>query len=310
MNRAKASRILAACALAGLAWSASTSASEVAVLRGGTRIELKSPLVRQGNTVLLTRADGTLLSLPASELDLAATAKANAAPSPRSSPAAARGSETLAGAARAVREAPKARVRVTDADVGHPLRGISSAAPEEKKESSGGSGAGRVEIADYDQQRSEADLLVRGNLRNPGATPATGVRLNVSAVDEKGQAIASAPALVASAVLEPGHTSAFSVRLPVGQTPVSILRFAPQWVSTPLAPAGSAAPGAAGSPPAAPAADPTASRPAAQPTALPYGQGLFFAAPPPSAPSVPPADGKTGYIPGAASPENQPKPPQ
>jgi hypothetical protein len=309
MNRAKATRILAACALAGLAWTASTSASEVAVLRGGTRIELKSPLVRQGNTVLLTRADGTLLSLPASELDLAATAAANAAPSPRSSSAGVRVSETPAGAARAVREAPKARVRVTDADVGHPLRGMGSA-PEEKKELSGGSGAGRVEIADYDQQRSDADLVVRGNLRNPGVTAAIGVRLNVSAVDDKGQVIVSAPAVVASAVLEPGRTSTFSVRLAVGQTPVSIVRFAPQWVSTPLAPAGSAAPGAAGTPAAAPGAEPSAARPAAQPTAIPYGQGLFYAAPPPSAPSAPPADGKTGYIPGAASPENQPKPPQ
>ena len=308
MNRTKTSRILAACALAGLAWSAATSAAEVAVLRGGTRIELKSPLIRQGNTVLLTRADGTLLSLPASELDLAATAAANARPSPRSSAKAVGVSETPAGAARAVREAPKARVRVTDADVGHPLRAIGSAAPEEKKDSSV-SGAGRVEIADYDQQRADADVLVRGNLRNPGATPATGVRLNVSAVDDKGQVIVSAPAVVASAILEPGRTSAFSARLAVGQTPVSVLRFSPQWISTPLAPAGSAAPGAAGTP-AAPGAEPSAARPAAQPTALPYGQGLFYAAPPPSAPSVAPADGKTGYIPGAASPENQPKPPQ
>ena len=308
MNRTKTSRVLAACALAGLAWSAATSAAEVAVLRGGTRIELKSPLIRQGNTVLLTRADGTLLSLPASELDLAATAAANARPAPRSSAKAVGVSETPAGAARAVREAPKARVRVTDADVGHPLRAIGSAAPEEKKDSSV-SGAGRVEIADYDQQRADADVLVRGNLRNPGATPATGVRLNVSAVDDKGQVIVSAPAVVASAILEPGRTSAFSARLAVGQTPVSVLRFSPQWVSTPLAPAGSAAPGAAGTP-AAPGAEPSAARPAAQPTALPYGQGLFYAAPPPSAPSVAPADGKTGYIPGAASPENQPKPPQ
>ena len=309
MNRTKTSRILAACALAGLAWGAPTSAAEVAVLRGGTRIELKSPLIRQGNTVLLTRADGTLLSLPASELDLAATAAANAKPAPRSSAKAVGVSETPAGAARAVREAPKARVRVTDADVGHPLRGIGSDAAEEKKPLAGGTGAGRVEIADYDQQRSDADLVVRGNLRNPGATAATAVRLNVSAVDQKGQAFASAPAVVSSAVLEPGGTSAFSVRLPVGQTPVSTLRFAPQWVSTALAPAGSAAPGAAGTP-AAPGAEPPAARPAAQPTALPYGQGLFYAAPPPSAPSVAPADGKTGYIPGAASPENQPKPPQ
>ena len=42
----------------------SALAAEVVVLRGGTRIELKKPWVRQGNNALLTRADGTLLSVP------------------------------------------------------------------------------------------------------------------------------------------------------------------------------------------------------------------------------------------------------
>lgn len=307
-----ASRILAACGLVALACSASMPASEVAVLRGGTRIELKGPLVRRGNTLLLTRADGTLLSLPASELDLPATAAANAAsPSPRPASAVARVPETPVEAARSAREGPKARVRVTDADVGHQVEAFRASG--EKKEPSGGSGAGRVEIADYDQQRSEADLLVRGSLRNPGATSATSVRLNVTAVDEKGQPIASAPALLSSVSMEPGRTVTFSARLAVGQTPVASLRFAPQWISIPLAPAGLPASSAAPSAPSSgPAAEPSGPRPAAQPAGgpVPYGQGVLYAAPPPSAPSQPPADGKSGYIPGASSPENQPKTPQ
>ena len=41
-----------------------------------------------------------------------------------------------------------------------------------------------------------------------------------------------------------------------------------------------------------------------------YGRGTLYAAPVANAPSEAPADGKTGYIPGAASPDNQPKPPE
>jgi hypothetical protein len=35
----------------------------------------------------------------------------------------------------------------------------------------------------------------------------------------------------------------------------------------------------------------------------------MYAAPAPNAPSTAPADGKTGYLPGASHPANQPKPP-
>ena len=93
--------------------------AEVVVLKGGTVISLKSPPVRRGDTVLLTRTDGTLLSVPASEIDREATASARAKegpPPPAATPAPA---PTLAGAARAAREVPRARVRITDADVSH-----------------------------------------------------------------------------------------------------------------------------------------------------------------------------------------------
>src|SRR6266536_1663567 len=58
------------------------SAGEVVVLQGGARIELQKPPVRQGNVVLLTRTDGTLLSVHDADIDWKATAAAwTAAPS-------------------------------------------------------------------------------------------------------------------------------------------------------------------------------------------------------------------------------------
>jgi hypothetical protein len=295
--------------------------ADVVVLKGGAVISLKSPPVRRGDTVLLTRTDGTLLSVPASEIDREATASARAKegpPPPAATPAPA---PTLAGAARAAREVPKARVRITDADVSHGEAAAAEAegtAAEGEKEAEASAGAGRVEVADYSQEKSGDALVVRGTLRNPGATAAMNVRMTVTAIDSKGQTITSGEAGVSNGVIEPSRTVAFSVTIPVGARPVGSLRFSPRWVAPPLpssesnpedaaardrasaAPASSAAP--------APTAVPKASAPP-PPAPTPYGRGSLYAAPSANAPSQPPADGKTGYLPGASHPSNQPKPP-
>ena len=84
-------------------------ARDVVVLKGGISIELKEPWVQRGNAALLTRVDGTLLSVPVSEIDLKATAAAKA------SRAAARPDAVVvsppqnpAQAARLSRDGPKA----------------------------------------------------------------------------------------------------------------------------------------------------------------------------------------------------------
>ncbi|MDQ5870642.1 MAG: hypothetical protein M3547_00340, partial [Acidobacteriota bacterium] len=56
--------------------------ADVVVLRGGIVIQLSRPPVRQGKNVLLTRMDGTLFSVPATEIDTAATAAARTAAPP------------------------------------------------------------------------------------------------------------------------------------------------------------------------------------------------------------------------------------
>jgi hypothetical protein len=308
--------------------------ADVVVLKGGSVIKLKSAPVVRGNNVVLTRADGTVLLVPVSEIDRAATATARAAVPAPPAPTPATPA-TLAEAARAAKEVPKARVRITDADVAHGETGASGS--ESAAVEGGGAavdasaGAGRVEVADYTQEKSGDALIVRGSLKNPGATPASNVRMTVTANDSKGQAIVSGEAGASGGTIAPGGTVAFTVSLTVGTRAVGSIRFTPRWVSE--APAGAPVPdastsraggasaagapaaGTSGAAPGSPGAAPGSAAPVPRPNAppqpgpTPYGQGMMYAAPAPNAPSTAPADGKTGYLPGASHPANQPKPP-
>ncbi len=241
-----------------------------------------------------------------------ATAAANAAPAAPPVSAMPSRPATLAEAARAAKEVPKARVRITDANVSHGEASAEPAAGEPADAAKdAASGTGRIDVADYTQEKSGDALVVRGTLRNPGATPAVNVRMTVAALDAKGQVITSGEAGISSASIEPAKTAAFSVTIPLSGRAVGSIRFSPRWASTPPAAAPVADDPARAANPAAPAAAPPPVRanepPAPAPT--PYGQGSLYAAPAPNAPSEPPKDGKTGYLPGASHPSNQPKPP-
>jgi hypothetical protein len=282
------------------------AAGDVVVLKGGARLDLRKAPEKQGNVVLLTRSDGTLLSVNDADIDWKATAAArNAARVPaKPEPAIAATPDTPAEAARASREGPRARVKLTDADVAHVVE--EEPPPGEKKDAAARSGGARLEVVDYAQDRSGPSLVVRGSIRNSGGAPAANVRMTVTAMDEKGETIASGDAGISNGVIESGGSVSFSATIAVGEKFVGSLRFAPQWLA-------SAAPGPARSPvPAAPSPAPgrpaTAANPPPVPT--PYGRGTLYAAPAPPASLTPPADGNTGYIPGMSSPENQPKPPQ
>ena len=282
------------------------AAGDVIILKGGARVDLKKAPERQGSVVLLTRSDGTLLSVRGSDVDWQATAAARKANgiSGKPDPAVAVSPETPAEAARASREGPKARVKLTDADVGHV--GEEESPAGEKKDAAVKPGGGRLEVIDYGQERSGTSLVVHGSMRNSGGTPAASARLTVTAMDDKGETIASGEAGLSNGQVEPGGTISFSVTIPVGEKFVGSIRFAPQWLASALpGPARSPVPGAAPAPAPAPAK--AAAAPSPVPT--PYGQGSLYAAPAPPASLTPSADGKTGYIPGMSSPENQPKPP-
>jgi hypothetical protein len=292
-----------ATAVFGLLYGAAALA-DVVVLKGGTVIPLKQPVVRRGNTAYITRTDGTLLSVPASEIDRDATAAANRPKEAPAAPAAAPPASNPADAARA-KEGQKAKVRITDADVSHPLEfpeATDAAKDKDKKDQGGGSGIGRVEVADYTREVNGATLVVKGSLRNPGQGPAENVRLNISAFDEKGQSIDGTNASLSKGTVDPGSTVEFTATLTVGEKTVGTLKFQPQW-TTPKPPPSAAAPGQAAGPGGAPANAPP------KPVPTPYGRGTLYAAPPANASTDRPTDSNTGYLPGVSSPDNQPKPP-
>jgi hypothetical protein len=301
-------------AVLALALAAAAPAGDVVVLKGGERIELQSPPRQQGNNILLTRADGTLLSVPVSEIDMKATSEARkAARKPEPAPEVT--AQTPAEAARSGREGPKAKVRVTDADVAHEtVQAESAAAGGEKKDAP--KGGARLDVVGYDQSRAGGSLIVRGSLRNVGGTRASNSRLSVTALDENGDVIGTGEASLSKGSLDSFETVAFTASVPVGEKIVASLRFQPQWLSAP--PPASPAEAAAAQKTAGTAAQPAApgQAPAAAanqppgPTPTPYGFGLYYAPPiPPAAIGTAPADGKTGYIPAPSDPASQPKPP-
>jgi hypothetical protein len=300
MSRRRASGIVAV--LLGLATGAW---ADVVVLKGGTVIQLKQPVVRRGSTAYITRADGTLLSVPASEIDRDATAAANqAAAAPAAAPAAPAAATNPADAARTVKDGQKAKVRITDADVSHPLDMAEVTGEDKDAKKTESSGMARVEVADYTREKNGAALVIKGSLRNPGQGTAENVRLAVTAVDEKGQSIDGANATLTKGSVDSGSTVEFQASLNIGDRTVAAIKFQPQWTAPKPPPSAAPAPGAR---PAAGAAGAPATAPAPVPT--PYGLGSLYAAPVANATTETPSDSHTGYLPSVSSPDNQPKPP-
>jgi hypothetical protein len=299
-------RGLAAAAFFAAAWSlAGPALADVVVLKGGTVVPLKEPWVRRGNTAYLTRSDGTLLSVPVTEIDRSATAAANQAAASAPAPAEAAAASTPAEAARAATDStkPKASVRITDADVSHPLdlEIPEAGKPDGASGAAAAAGGPRVEVADYTQEQRGDTLYIKGSIRNVGQAPAEGVRMNIAAIDEKGESIDGTTASLSKGTVGSGQSVEFTASIKTGEKTVATLRFNPQWAA-PKPPPPTPRPASAGA-----ASEASAAAPAPRPT--PFGRGTMFAPPAPNAPSQPPADGKTGYIPGATSPDNQPKPP-
>ena len=138
------------------------SAGEVVVLQGGARIELQKPPVRQRNLVLLTRTDGTLLSVHDADIDWKATAAArNTTGGPAKERAAVdKPPERAAQAMRAGRDGPKARLKLTDADVGHVVEEEPAPGEKEKKGNEARSGVARSKVADDTQEKVGANPML------------------------------------------------------------------------------------------------------------------------------------------------------
>jgi thiol-disulfide isomerase/thioredoxin len=131
-------------------------AGESVVLQGGVRIELQKPPVRHGDVVLLTRADGVLLSIRAADIDWKATAAARntTGSSAKEETGVQAPPERPAQATRAARDLPKARIRLTDADVGHVTEEELVAGGKETKRIEARSGTAGLKGSELGQQKA------------------------------------------------------------------------------------------------------------------------------------------------------------
>jgi hypothetical protein len=108
----------------------SGAGAEVVVLKGGAKIELASPMVVKGDRYVLTRADGTVLSVPISEVDLEATRALKAA-APQATPAPTPPPARPVDAVRPARAGDASRTRITDENLRHASEASASPARSE-----------------------------------------------------------------------------------------------------------------------------------------------------------------------------------
>ncbi len=284
-------------ALAILSFAILAAGNEIVVLKGGKSLELSKPYLIKGSQAIMTLKDGTVISVPAGDVDKEATASARAKAAARSSGPAGAAALTPAEAAKAQKSAPKARVKLGDDDVTH--GGYDDSTGEE----GGSKGEGSLEVVDWNQTVNGETVVIKGTLRNTGKAVANDLRLSVSGKDDSGKVVATANADIAAGSMEPGASAGFTASLN-SSVRLAGMRFVPSWTS-PAPPKKETQEAQAAKKGPAAAAPRTAAETAPKQPA--YTPNPSYAPPTPSAPTTAPADSHTGYIPGAH--EEQPPPP-
>jgi hypothetical protein len=292
--------------------AAALSANEIVVLKGGKSLELSKPYVVRGSQAVMTLKDGTVVSVAAADIDLAAT-KAARRP-PRVAPEAPVAATTPVEAAKAQKNNPKARVRIGDEDVSHAIEGADTgeAEPEEGATPEEAGGDAKLEVVDFDQRPSGNAIAVKGTLRNSGKVPASNVALSIAAMDDSGKVVASAMASVSAGSLDAGAAATFTANLPM-TAKAATLRFTPRWSSPAPQPrpdtSGAVAAGTSASPARTATAAPapkTAPPPAPEKKEPTYKPQPDWAPPAANVPLVPT---DSGYISGVHEETPPPPPP-
>lgn len=206
----------AAVVLVLLAAAAPPAAADWLVMGDGTRVETRGPWRQDGRLVVFTSAEGNLVSLRASAVDLPASVEAT-----REAVAAAQAREERAERVERSAESPGAVRRITNADVGPgvppPAALAEGAAPaEEAGQPAAEPGRGALDIVDSRQTTDEFDghLIVTGSVVNRSAQTAAAVSLTVLAYGADGELLASQRANLAAEALAGGERTTFQVDFP------------------------------------------------------------------------------------------------
>ena len=233
------------------------------VLKDGQSIPTSKPYVVKGRMALLTRPDGTLVSIPVDEIDLARTAAAARAPAPPPAPAeAAPGVAkplTLAEAAK-IKGPRKATVVFTDRDMSQ------GDVQDEGEKAEKGEKEGEVSISGFNATRTKTGYSIEGSVINSGKGDVRGVSVTIEMIGEGGKSVQSVYGNLAKDSLAPGEKSAFSATVPT-EAEARSWKYAASWpVTVPIKPADPAVVAKAGEvpPKAAPPPEEVA-KPAAKP---------------------------------------------
>jgi hypothetical protein len=211
------------------------------ILRDGQVIATKKPYVVKGKIAILTRTDGSLVSIPVEEIDLGKTAAAAAvkpaAPKTEPTPAAPKKPTTPAEAAR-VKPGKRATVVLTDADV----RTSVPAEPEGEKTEKGD---GEVSISGTNATRTKSGYSINGSVVNSGKGDVRGASVTIELVGENSKTLATTRGILAKDLLAPGEKSTFTAEVE-SETEAKSFRYLPSWQVT--VPVKAAEPGSASKP--------------------------------------------------------------
>lgn len=285
-------------------------AADTVVLRDGRTLETKKAPEIRGRQAVLTLTDGSLVSIPAAEIDAqktaAAAAKAReAAKQPPAAPVVATPA-TLVDAARATREAKKAAVVLTDQDV---AAGVVDS-PDGKK----APGEGNVVVSNVAAKKNQTGTAVTGSVQNVGESAVEGVGVTIELVGEGGKTVASSFGQLSADVLAPGEKATFNAQMDTEATAQNV-RVLPRWRAKeePADAKGGKSDSASGagkaaSPKETPVAEPSPTpKPTPAATPAPVLRSPDMPAPQANAPVGAPAKPGGSYVPQPSS--SQPKPP-
>lgn len=196
---------------APLALALATAASaDWLVLRDGSRIETRGAWQERSGVVVFHLPNGTLSSLPKTEIDLDSSARATADARQEQAPP-----ESAEGKA-----APRPVLVITDADVGHiePTEespGTATATGEDEAAAES-TGSPELQISGWDwtTKASPPGIQITGTLRNGSQDVASNLALRVILLADDGGLVGRANASLVRSALQPGQATSFTAFFP------------------------------------------------------------------------------------------------
>lgn len=191
------------------------AAADWLVTADGGRVETSGPWEVKGRLVVFTTADGTLSSMRADQVDLAASERATrlaeeaaAAPAEAEEPA--------------TEVAPEpARRRITTSDVGRAAYQPPLEVSEDGEEAADGEVAATPDVAtqlvvlsSQEEETLDGHVRISGSLSNNGETTVVAAGLTLFLQDVDGEVAARGDAVLSSSALAPGRVVSFTADFP------------------------------------------------------------------------------------------------